>query len=126
MKTFKIAIVGGRDFSDYPLLKNKMLEVIKKIKNVSTKIQIEIVSGGAKGADSLAEKFAEEFYLPIKIFPADWNKNGRAAGFIRNKEIWDYVDMGVAFWDGLSKGTRHSIDLSKQLNKKLIIVFYKI
>ena len=81
----------------------------------------ELVSGGAKGPDTIAREFAEEYgYKILEIFP-DWDKHGRAAGFIRNKDIWDEAVAGVAFWDGVSKGTAHSFELAKKQNKPIFV-----
>ena len=109
----KLAVVGSRTFNDYDLLK-RSLEVIPNI--------TEIVSGGAKGADSLAEKWAFEHAINITIFKPDWEKEGLAAGFIRNKLIVDHCDKVIAFWDGKSKGTAHSISLAEKAHKECIII----
>jgi hypothetical protein len=69
----------------------------------------EIVSGGAKGADTLGEQFAQTHNLPCKIFPADWKKYGRAAGPKRNAQMAEYANYGVALWDGKSRGTANMI-----------------
>ena len=119
MIIMKLAIVGSRDFNDYEFLKKKVDELRKQY-DID-----EIVSGGARGADSLAERYANEHNLKLKIFPADWKKYGKSAGYIRNKQIWEYADIGIAFWDGKSPGTKHSIKLSDKLNKKLFLILYE-
>ena len=63
----------------------------------------EIVSGGAKGVDRLGEWYARQRGLPCKAFPAQWAKYGKSAGPIRNAEMAEYADYGVAVWDGVSK-----------------------
>jgi len=115
----KIAIVGSRTFNDYDLLE----KIIYKQMCVSS-INL-IVSGGAKGADYLAERFAKKHNIPIQIFQAEWNKYGKGAGYIRNKLIIENVDIVFAFWDGKSKGTKHSINLAKKENKELYITKIK-
>ena len=107
----KISIIGSRSFFDYTML--------EKILN-KEKIDI-LVSGGARGADSLGEQYAKNNNIPTLIFKPDWKKFGRAAGFIRNKDIIDNSDKVIAFWDGKSKGTLNSINLAKKQNKKVII-----
>lgn len=104
-----IAVVGSRTFNDYEQFQNKFNEYIISLKIPST--EITIISGGAKGADSLAEKYSNEILKrkPI-IFKAEWKRYGRAAGAIRNKQIVKACDELVAFWDGESKGTKISID----------------
>lgn len=119
-KEVKIAVIGSREFNEYSTLREILINLSSHYEKVT------IISGGAKGADYLAEKYAKEFNLETKILPADWEKHGKAAGFIRNKEIWDNSDIGVAFWDGKSKGTSHSFDIAKKQNKDLFVFNYKI
>lgn len=111
----RIIIAGGRDFDNYKLLTNTLHEIVFYDPDA------EIVSGKAKGADSLGEKYAKEMDIPIKEFPADWNKYGKSAGYIRNKQMAEYSDVLVAFWDGKSKGTKHMIDLAKE-NKLIVYI----
>lgn len=112
----KLAVIGGRDFVDYDHLKR----VMQKIR---TPIDL-IVSGGAKGADSLAERYAQEFGIETKIFPADWDTYGKRAGFMRNQDIVNTADSILAFWDGQSKGTRSSIELAEKQGKTIHIEGY--
>lgn len=114
----KLIIAGGRDFADYELLTAKIEELIVGEPHV------EIVSGGARGADRLGEFFAIDHDLPIKRFPADWDRYGKAAGFKRNSEMADYADHCICFWDGKSKGTGHMINLAKSKGLKLTVVNY--
>jgi hypothetical protein len=110
----KIAIIGSRTFNDYELLK-KTLEPYKS--KITT-----VVSGAAKGADSLGEKWALKNNIQTFIFPADWEKFGKRAGYIRNEDIIINCDCCIAFWDGLSKGTSHSISLCEKYNKPYKII----
>lgn len=110
-----VAVVGGRDFQDYALLK-KTLDGIVNID--------KIVSGGAKGADSLARRYAEENDIIMIEFLPDWDKYGKAAGPIRNKEIIERSNYVVAFWNGKSRGTYSSIRLATKHQRKLMIVTY--
>jgi predicted Rossmann fold nucleotide-binding protein DprA/Smf involved in DNA uptake len=116
-KKKKLAIVGSRNFDDYAML-NEKLTPYKNIVEL-------VVSGGAKGADSLGEKWAKENNIPVKIFHPDWKKYGRAAGPIRNKEIINNADVVIAFWDGKSSGTKSSIELAKKAGKKVEVVLFK-
>ena len=99
-----IAVIGSRNFSDYKLLES----TLAALPEIS-----QIVSGGAKGADSLAEIYAEKHQLPLVVFKPDWPKYGRGAGIVRNREIIEAADMVVAFWDGSSKGTASSLKFAK-------------
>ncbi len=85
---------------------------------------ITIISGGAQGADTLAEQFAKEFHLENKIFKADWNKYGKAAGPIRNEEMVKSSEFVIAFWDYKSKGTKSTIDFAEKhsVNCKIVNV----
>ncbi len=110
----RLAVVGSRNFTDYNTAKVILDELQKDIGFTS------IVSGGANGADSLAEKYAWKHDIDLAIFIPDWSI-GKQAGFIRNIEIWDNADYGVAFWDGKSKGTAHSFKLAKKQKKRLFV-----
>ena len=128
----KIAIIGGRDFNDY--------ELVKKIMSKLPKQPTLIVSGGAKGADTLGEQWADEFGVYKQIFHARWNdlttkpryiktrydgvKYNALAGFNRNKDIINNSDLVIAFWDGKSKGTLDSITNAGEKGKQVIIVKY--
>jgi hypothetical protein len=112
----KLAVVGSRDFNDYELLKSK-LDSIHKRKPITL-----IVSGGARGADSLSERWAKENGVETLIFIPDWNKFGKRAGFLRNEDIIKNSDAVVAFWDGESRGTKSSIDLAKKYEKSCLVV----
>jgi hypothetical protein len=115
----KLAIIGSRNFHNYKILKEEV-DKLRKEYEIN-----EIVSGGAIGADKLAEKYAKENNLKLTIFKPEWDKYGKAAGIIRNEGIWKYCDIGIAFWDGKSKGTQHSFQLSKKYNKFLKVVLFE-
>ena len=115
----KIIVAGGRDFSDYELLKEKLDELIGENKE-----DLEIVSGMARGADTLGVQYANERGYKIKKFPAQWDKYGKSAGYKRNEEMAKYSDTSVCFWDGNSKGTKHMIDLSNKYGLKTFVVNY--
>ena len=109
----KVIIAGSRYFNNYELLRQYVDHILQ---NVSQKESIEIVSGGAKGADELGERYAKERGYKITCFPAEWNKYGRAAGPKRNEQMGDYADALIAFWDGESRGTKHMIEYAKKKN----------
>lgn len=81
----------------------------------------EVVSGTARGVDSMGEQWAKSNNITIKQFPANWNAYGKKAGFIRNKEMADYAEGLVACWDGFSKGTLNMIQEMKKLNKVVFV-----
>lgn len=118
---FFCLVVGSRSFEDYHMLADKLDLYLKNQRKVV------IVSGGARGADALAERYAKERGLQCIIFPADWSRLGKRAGYIRNKEMHEFVSKMkkrgcVAFWNGISKGTRHSIELSGEYKTPVKIV----
>ena len=113
----KTIIAGSRGFEDYTSFKGELGNVDFEI--------TEVVSGTARGADRLGERWAEDNNIPISRMPADWNGHGKAAGYIRNEEMAKCSDALVAFWDGKSKGTKHMIDLANKYGLKIKIVLVK-
>lgn len=107
-------IAGGREIHDYQLV----LDAIKEANlNITT-----VVSGGAKGVDALGEQYADEMNLSLKIFRADWEKNGRAAGPIRNRKMAENAEALIAIWDGKSRGTKNMIETATKLG---LVVYVK-
>ena len=117
----KVIIAGGRDFDNLELMTKKMDFFLLESKN----LDLEIVSGTAKGADSLGEAYANLRKYKVKQFPADWNKFGKGAGFKRNTEMAEYADALIAFWDGKSRGTMHMINIAKKKGLQVKVVEYK-
>ena len=129
MKELRIIIAGSRDFNDYELLKKSAIEIITK-KTMLPDLT-RIVSGGARGADTLGERFANEMGLEISRFIPDWDGLGKRAGYVRNAEMAKFAveddnnGMLIAFWDGQSRGTKHMIDLAKRYGLEVHVVNYK-
>lgn len=112
----KIIIAGSRGIADFSIV----LEAIEKSGfDIS-----EVVSGGAAGVDRLGERFSKTDGLPLKVFPADWDKYGKSAGYIRNEQMADYADGLIAVWDGVSRGTKHMIDSA--LKRKMPVYIHNI
>ena len=109
------AIIGSRNFNDYEMLK---IVCGKLIKNTDA-----VVSGGANGADILGKQYAIEHALQYIEFLPDWEAYGKRAGFMRNHDIIDNSDFIIAFWDGKSNGTAHSIELARNSKKPTLIVY---
>ena len=116
MENFKVIIAGSRGFSNYKLLKEKCNEYLREKRK---EYNIIIISGGARGADTLGEKYAQDEGFSLEVFPANWNKFGKSAGFIRNEQMAEIADALIAFWDEKSHGTKHMIEIMK--NKKLLV-----
>lgn len=115
----RIIIAGGRDFSNYNLLKETVNKFLSNYNDEPC-----IICGKAKGADTLGEKFAKEQGYKIRYFPADWGTYGKAAGFVRNIEMAENADVLIAFWDGKSFGTKHMIETAKKNNLNYIVQRY--
>ena len=117
-------VAGGVHFEDYETLKTTLDDLFKEI----PKDELEVVSGHAKGADSLGEWYAEENGLKCTIFPADWGKYGKAAGPIRNRQMLEYALKEeahlVAFWNGTSKGTANMINIAEKADIDVRIIPY--
>jgi hypothetical protein len=113
----RIIVAGGRDFNDYELLK-------EKLDNESLSSEDTIISGDARGADRLGERYAKEHCIWCTKYPAKWDKYGKSAGYIRNAEMASNADALIAFWDGKSRGTKHMIDIADSLGLKVTIVKY--
>lgn len=85
---------------------------------------VQVVCGCARGADTLGKQFAEELGLKVLEYPADWDKYGKRAGYIRNEEMAKISNALIAFWDGESRGTKHMIDLAKKYKLDIRIINY--
>ena len=120
---FYVLIVGSRGFDDYDFLVKRCDHLLQKHK------EIVVVSGGARGADALAKRYAQDKGYEYIEFPADWNKYGKRAGYIRNEEMHKFIAKKskrgvIAFWDGESKGTKHNFGLAEKYNNQLRIEKY--
>lgn len=131
MKELRIIVAGSRGFNDYNLLTDEIMSYLEYMddKNiVENPDQVKFISGTARGADVLGEQFAYNWGYEVVRFPADWDKLGKRAGYVRNAEMAKYAvaddNFGVliAFWDGKSKGTKHMIDLAKRYGLEVHIV----
>lgn len=109
-----LAVVGSRSFSDYP----RLCAVLGSAKTPITCI----VSGGAAGADSLAQRWADEHGVPVKLFLPDYASHGKRAPLVRNRLIMQAADNAVAFWDGVSTGTVHAIKQAAELGKPVKVI----
>ena len=110
----KVIIAGSRHMpEDYDLL-NKGI--------IASKFNItEVVCGMARGADTWGKKWAFP-NIPVAEFPALWNQHGKAAGYIRNKQMADYADAALVFiWNG-SRGSQNMIDTMRKLDKPVFVV----
>ena len=106
-------IAGSRDITDYNLL-------LKAIENSGFNIT-KVVCGGAKGVDSLGEKYALDNNIALDYFFADWDLHGRKAGPLRNAKMAENADALIAIWDGISRGTANMIENARKKHLQVYI-----
>ena len=109
-------VAGSRNITDYSIL----LDAIKKLSWKPTMI----ISGGCRGIDRFGEIWAVNNNISYDVFPPDWDRYGKKAGYLRNVEMSKHADALLAIWDGESKGTKHMIDIATKANLKVYI--YKV
>ena len=119
MEDDRVIIAGSRSFSNYKLLREHCQAVLQEKMNTH---HVIIVSGHARGADALGERFAKEFGLPIELYPAQWNALGKGAGMVRNAQMAKVSDALIAFWDGHSRGTEHMINFARRRGLDVTII----
>lgn len=107
-KEFRLVVAGSRDFDDYTLLSAELDKLL------AGKTNITIVSGTARGADRLGERYAAEHNLRIERFPAEWEKYHKGAGPIRNMKMVQSADAVIVFWDNESSGTKNIIECARK------------
>lgn len=118
---FKLIVAGGRDFND----KDRLVKEIFSLANGElAERAVSIVSGMARGADRMAHTFADVNKVQCYEFPADWDTHGRAAGHIRNREMAEFADGLLAFWDGKSRGTQNMIETMRSMGKPVRVINY--
>jgi hypothetical protein len=113
----KIIIAGSRDIW---LQHDELFEIIDKF-GILYEIE-EIVSGCASGIDSSAIEFAKRYKIPLKRFPADWEKYGKLAGPRRNREMAAYADCLLLIWDSKSPGSKNMKARMQGLGKQIFEV----
>lgn len=115
---FNVIIAGGRDYNNFQQLTATMDAVLVN------KSQVTIISGGANGADSLGERYARLRGYPLIVMKADWGKHGKRAGYLRNVDMFKAASAAVCFWNGISRGTAHMIDITMEGGKPLRVIRY--
>lgn len=113
----KVLICGSRNINDIALISQAVSQ--------SGTIPTHIISGGARGVDRLAADYAASHGIEFTEYPADWDRYGKRAGFIRNYAMAAAADAVIAVWDGRSPGTKHSIDLAKSCGKPVFVFLHK-
>lgn len=108
-----VAFVGSRSWDDERSIRNRIADLDPGD---------IVVTGGARGADRIAERLARERGLAVEVIRADWQTYGRAAGMLRNRTLVERCDRVIAFWDGKSPGTRHTIELARMAGKRVEVI----
>ena len=105
----RVLVCGSRHFNDYEWLERELNGL--KLESGTT-----IINGGARGADTLAGRFAKAYAYSEECYPADWNTHGRRAGPIRNHRMLreGKPDLVVAFIAPDSRGTKHMVEISRK------------
>ena len=85
----------------------------------------ELVSGGAKGVDSCVRAYAEAYGIVYREFLPEYSRYKRGAPIKRNVQIVEYADIVIAFWDGKSKGTKHTIACCRELGKEVKVFLWE-
>lgn len=123
----KTIIAGSRSILDYDIVERAII--------ASGFVITEVVSGCAKGVDTLGEEYAKKHNIPIKPFEADWKDISNCpnpkvskwgaynprAGRIRNEKMGDYADALICVWDGVSSGSKHMSNYMMSINKPTYI-----
>ncbi len=118
---FRVIIAGTRTFTDYTLLQRECNHLLSEKQRTHN---IVVVSGTARGADTLGERYARERGFQLRRFPANWDKDGKKAGMLRNYRMADNADALIAFWDGTSRGTANMIDIARKKNLPVRVIRY--
>ena len=102
----KVIIAGSRTVTDMRHLEAAIARFDHPI--------TAVISGCAKGADRLGERWAESYGIPVERYPADWDTHGKSAGYRRNEQMAEIADAVIILWDGTSRGSKHMIDIAKR------------
>ncbi len=108
----KIAVIGSRNITS--------IDMAQYLSDGD-----EIVSGGAKGVDTMAAEYAKAHGLKLTVFLPEYERYGRGAPIVRNKQIVDYADRLIAFWNGTSRGTRSVIQYAEKIGKECQVILVK-
>ena len=106
----KILIAGSRSIKDFDLSGY-----------IPSDVEL-IISGGAEGVDSIAEKYADDHRISKLILRPKYDLYGRAAPIKRNEVMVDIADTVLVIWDGVSRGTLHTVNYARKKNKNIIII----
>ena len=109
-------VAGSRHFTDAQAVEHDLRNYVA--------VGDTVITGGCRGVDQIAYDFAQRMFAKNEVFKADWNKYGKAAGPIRNRQMAENADILVAFWDGESKGTKNAIDEARKQQVETHIYYW--
>lgn len=114
---FRVIICGSREFDDYEFLREKCDKILSR-KAADPNEEIVVVSGCARGADTLGERYAAERGYQVLRYPAQWDKYGKSAGYRRNKEMAEVSNACIAFLSSTAenRGTKNMISVASKMN----------
>lgn len=115
-------VAGGRDF-DTIWGNDRMYRVLRSIdRDIGP---MTVICGMARGADMMAHRLAKQFVgWSVEEYPADWERYGKKAGYIRNEQMAEVASILIAFWDGESRGTKHMIDIALKKGLEVHVYHY--
>lgn len=111
----KVIIAGSRSITDPAVVRNALDRF-----NLANRITM-VVSGAARGVDTLGAQWAAGVGISVYFMPANWEKFGKSAGYVRNRQMAKYADALLAIWDGYSKDTKNMIEEMNKLGKEVLI-----
>jgi len=117
----KLIIAGSRTFDNALLMKIKLRTFLE---DKAVMLPEYVLSGQAHGADTLGEEWAKLRGIEVRHYPAHWNKYGKSAGYRRNEEMAKKATHLIAFHDGVSRGTRHMIDIARRQELAVEVVLF--
>lgn len=117
----RFIICGSRDFHDFEMAKKVLDDFLCR---TTFSPLTCVLSGTAQGADSLGELWAKQNNIPVERYPANWNKYGKIAGFLRNSEMVKKADAIIAFWDGTSRGTKDTIEKALAAGLHVFVIHF--
>ena len=122
----KILVCGSRSITNKDFIFFTIRKFVKNLySNPTNLLKPVIIEGEARGVDSIAKSWAIENGWGIESYPAEWDKYGKSAGYIRNEVMVKKADYVIVIWDGQSKGTKHTMDLCNKYKKPYVTVTYK-
>ena len=116
----KLIVAGSRKFQDEHVFDQYILAYLTEYEDVT------IITGMAKGPDRMAYDYAMFHDVPVIEFPANWDLHGRSAGYIRNAEMLKSATHLLAFWDGVSKGTKNMIDIATKAGIHVTVILVTV